>query len=379
MHTACRLSVSGRVQARVLGELVLELGVQEECAEISVLHGTRRVPNLCTEYRGWPIGGKRPLWRVPLLGLPTRTALRVCIGAGDDVELGRIEIERQPLEVACKPSLSPVMVTSVGRSGSTLLMQYLAHHPAVVVRDAYPMEATIARRIFARLPEQSLNEVCQDARGSADVERLHDSMRRAGERALVEAVAAYSAIAETQGRAPEATRFYAEKNLSPEWLVWELCPSAREIVLVRDPRDMICSSLAFNAKRGRIAFGRQDVDTDHEYVAHRASMARPWVIEPWRDRKDRVHLVRYEELVARPHDTLRGIFAYLGTDASAAVIGQLVDAVTGSDEVLERHGTSGSALASVGRWRHDLAPELADACEREFVDYMRLFGYVQSH
>ena len=161
--------------------------------------------------------------------------------------------------------------------------------------------------------------------------------------------------------------------------MWELCPTAREIVLVRDPRDMICSSLAFNAKRGRIAFGRQDVDTDLEYVAHRASMARPWVIEPWRDRKDRVHLVRYEELVARPHDTLRGIFAYLGTDASAAVIGQLVDAVTASDEVLERHGTSGSALASVGRWRHDLAPELADACEREFVDYMRLFGYVQSH
>ncbi len=379
MHSACRLSVSGSLQARFLGDLVLEVGVREEWTEISVMHGTRRIPATRDECRGWPIGGGTALWRFPLLGLPTRSALRVCIGSGNGAELGRIEIERPPLEVACRPILNPLMVTSVGRSGSTLLMQYLAQHPAVVVRDVYPMEATIARKIFTRLPEQSLNEACQPARASLDGERLSESMRRAGERALLEAAAAYTDIAEIQGRAPHTVHFYAEKNLSPEWLVWEMCPSAREIVLVRDPRDMICSSLAFNAKRGRIAFGRQDVDTDLEYVAHRASMARPWVIEPWSDRKERIHLVRYEDLVACPHDTLRGIFDYLGMDGSAAVVEQLVDAVTGSSEILERHGTSGSALASVGRWRHDLTPELADACEREFVDYMSLFGYVRSH
>lgn len=379
MHTACRLSVSGAIQARIVGQLVLELSVGDGGAQICVLHGTRRIPINRTEYREWLIQREGAFWHVPLLGLPTRCALRVCIGSGKDgVELGRVELERAPLDVAYSPSLCPLMVTSVGRSGSTLLMQYLAEHPEIVVRDVYPMEATIARKIFARLPEQSLNEVSEDVRGTSDrIELLPASMRRAGARALVQAATAYSAISKMQGGAPEMAHFYAEKNLAPEWLVWELCPSAREIVLVRDPRDMICSSLAFNAKRGRVAFGRQDVATDLEYVAHRASMALPWVVEPWRDRKERVHLVRYEDLVARPHDTLSGIFTYLGTDASAAVIGRLVTAVTGSEEVLERHGTSGSALASIGRWRHDLAPELADACEREFIDYMSLFGYVR--
>ena len=48
--------------------------------------------------------------------------------------------------------------------------------------------------------------------------------------------------------------------------MWELYPDARELILVRDPRDMLASILAFNRRRGFDAFGREDVGTDQEYV-----------------------------------------------------------------------------------------------------------------
>ena len=42
---------------------------------------------------------------------------------------------------------------------------------------------------------------------------------------------------------------------------------------------------------------------------------------------------------------------------------------------LRDHATSDSAQASIGRWRTDLEPDLAEACERAFGPALELFGY----
>jgi hypothetical protein len=42
---------------------------------------------------------------------------------------------------------------------------------------------------------------------------------------------------------------------------------------------------------------------------------------------------------------------------------------------LREHPTSDSAQGSIGRWRADLDPELAEACERAFGPALELFGY----
>ena len=42
---------------------------------------------------------------------------------------------------------------------------------------------------------------------------------------------------------------------------------------------------------------------------------------------------------------------------------------------LREHPTSDSAQSSIGRWRTDLDPELARACERAFGPALELFGY----
>ena len=66
-----------------------------------------------------------------------------------------------------------------------------------------------------------------------------------------------------------APRYFVEKYLPHQVvpdLLAELYPGAREVILVRDFRDMLCSVIAFNRKRGWDAFGRSEGGDDAEYV-----------------------------------------------------------------------------------------------------------------
>ena len=76
----------------------------------------------------------------------------------------------------------------------------------------------------------------------------------------------YSEVAAAQGR-PDAA-FFVEKyrtDAVPE-LMLELYPRAREVMLVRDFRDMIASMFAYNEKRGRQGFRRDRATSDRDYI-----------------------------------------------------------------------------------------------------------------
>ncbi|MGO9286857.1 MAG: hypothetical protein ACLP75_28860 [Mycobacterium sp.] len=77
----------------------------------------------------------------------------------------------------------------------------------------------------------------------------------------------YREYASTRKRTTPA--FFAEKivpagHIRP--IMRLLYPRAREIFLVRDPRDRVASALAFNARRGFDGLGRELVETDEQYV-----------------------------------------------------------------------------------------------------------------
>src|SRR5262249_9776644 len=93
----------------------------------------------------------------------------------------------------------------------------------------------------------------------------------------------YSELATEAGR-PSA-RYFVEKVLPyqvfPD-LLSELYPEAREIILVRDFRDLLCSVLAFNEKRGYQAFGRERRESDADYVRTTLRRSAESLLKRWR-------------------------------------------------------------------------------------------------
>ena len=66
----------------------------------------------------------------------------------------------------------------------------------------------------------------------------------------------YEEVASNQDQVCPA--FFAEKQVPDEvpGILWELYRGTREIFVIRDFRDMLCSIRAFNAKRGFLGFDR---------------------------------------------------------------------------------------------------------------------------
>jgi hypothetical protein len=161
-------------------------------------------------------------------------------------------------------------------------------------------------------------------------------------------------------------------------LTWELYPNGKEIFLVRDFRDMLCSSFDFfteeETRRNRAADDKQYISWVGGSIRH--------LYEDWQARRDKAYLVRYEDLILQPEETLTGILGYLELDASREAVNDLLTATATADsKAFEQHRTSASAEASIGRWKRDLSASLQDACHAAFGEELTAFGYVvrQSH
>ena len=137
-------------------------------------------------------------------------------------------------------------------------------------------------------------------------------------------------------------------------MLWDLYPGAREVFLVRDFRDMMASIIAANRKwAGPPRFGRAVAASDEEHVRRFRRFVAD-IMGSWRRRRDRAHLVRYEDLIRQPRETVAALAAYLEVDGSAATLDRMVDSLARRDEESDVYRTAGTAEASIGRWREDL-------------------------
>jgi hypothetical protein len=351
-------------------------------------------------------GGARVGFRVQvgLLGLPSTARLEVVAMLRDTtpVHLATITVNHRPLATPYAPKLSPITVTSLGRMGTTWLMRLLAHHPEVAVHPQYPYEVGVAK-YWAHL--------LQVASGPADhVDSAHPETFTAdathighnpyfgdflaaspelngwlGSRqvALVGGCAQqsldefYGQVATSAGLA--YPRSFAEKGLPdhvPD-VMNDLYPGARELILVRDIRDVICSAVAFDAKRGHRGFGRESLDDDLGFVTQ-LHMDLGRLVRSWQRRPETALLVRYETLVTAPAETLHEILGHLGLARTPEVIASVLDAAGATTPELDAHRTSADPTASIGRWRRDLAkvhPDLPERCAELFSPLLAELGY----
>ena len=337
------------------------------------------------------------------LKLPAQFELHVGGIVGDGLTpepIACVRGTRRRFEPLTGAGPAPLTVTTLGRTGSTLLMTLLSLHHAIgafnpVAYDSRPFAYELDAAIAAASPGSRLRLLDSTAQGEAwwlgrepvPVEALHrldDETREMLLGAPVERLLR-DAVARAAGFARELTadeergepRYVAEKcwpGHVPR-LLSELCADGRELFLVRDFRDVLASMLAFNAKRGYAAFGREHVEDDAQFVARLAGDVEA-LAASWRERQDRALLVRYEELIEDPAATLTRVLEHLELDGTPALVGAIVER---ADALLEstrlQHRTVQEVSASSGRWRTDLPPALREAAEQAFAQPLRELGY----
>lgn len=328
--------------------------------------------------------------------------LRATLADGSRVKFATISGRRQPLATSYQPRLQPLLITSLGRMGTTLLMQMLAAHPAVVAYNRPPFEArggkywahllrTLAapadatRRVGAPMEfHQEPGAVSGNPFYSAEFDAWPQVEAWSGGAYIAELAAFcqrsidgwYLATAAAQQQDQAPLRFFAEKHFPDDYprRLRELYPAAQELFLVRDFRDMVASMLAYNARKGYGDFGRERAGSEAEWLAElRRGLSA--LHDAWRERGAPATLVRYEALVREPERALPPLLQALGLAHSPQIVAGMIAAAAPDAPDLRGHGTTTSPDASIGRWRSDLSPALRAAVAREFGDLLVSFGY----
>jgi hypothetical protein len=281
----------------------------------------------------------------------------------------------------------PILVTSTGRSGSTMLMSELARHKDIVVGDRYPYEikqiayhaaafralvadadrtrSTHPDTMLAPDKRHNIGGNPYNTTGFYDLGTSGGQLRDYYQSVVPSAYASlyrtlildfYASLAAGQHKQPAP--FFAEKGDLDEAALQGarlFFDEVKEIIILRDPRDMLCSAIAFWKLPPPVALDM--LRTTFPRLVQIARHAGPDTI-----------VVRYEDLIRDPFAIRRAISDFLGID--------LLE-VTGADGEASpgAHRTSENADASIGRWRRDLTPEQIEACELAFGPSMREFDY----
>jgi hypothetical protein len=291
------------------------------------------------------------------------------------------------------------MVTTLGRTGSTAMVRLLQAHPEIAAYRPFEYEPRVATYwvgVLKGLGDPTSYRRQITPAGTVDgtwwVGDKPPVPRRPRDpeindwlgRGAVETLAGfcqgridelYERVASSSDR-PRATYFVEKfRPDSVSSLMWELYPGAREIILARDFRDMVSSIIAFNAKRGFQGFRRGSFQSDADFVMDNVKNSAGALASAWQARSELAHLVRYEDLLRRPRETVEALLDYLELDAAPKTIGPMLDTLTDRAPLSEGHRTTTDPIASIGRWRSDLDSELQKACEEALGPALAAFGY----
>jgi LPS sulfotransferase NodH len=308
--------------------------------------------------------------------------------------LARLRGSRRRLPASSAGEIQPLMVNTIGRSGSTLLVTLLSAHPEVVAFSPFIKDARVSTywvNVLQDLSDPSsflapFDPPDLDAKrwwlngdggelGEPEVERWLGS----------EAVDSLAGLCRAQIEAfyrhlagEAKPRYFVEKYLPHQAvpdLLAEMYSGAREVILVRDFRDTLSSVIAFNRKRGWDAFGRSEGGDDAAYVRGALRQSVETLAERLRSEGTGPRLVRYEDLILEPEPALGELFAALGLDADPELVQETVERARQSTASMDHHRTTADPAASIGRWREDLPEEIAAVCNEELGPLLAEFGY----
>jgi len=285
---------------------------------------------------------------------------------------------------------TPIVITSTGRTGTTLLMAEFARSKDIVLADRYPYEikqiayyaavfrtlAASAGRARSADPDTMLSAARLHSAGSnpynapgffdlAQPGRLmqtyYESHVPAQYAQLFRSLILeyYAILRVSQGKAA-APYFCEEGDLqdAARQAARLFFPRVRELLVVRDPRDLLATAMSV-----------WKLAPAEALQALRA--AAPQLLEIHRRREPDVLTVRYEDLLLDPVGSRAAMSGFLGIEIAS-------DLPAPDNAALAAQRTSRDTIASIGRWRQELTAEQIDACGTAFRDYMAAFDYLQA-
>ena len=281
--------------------------------------------------------------------------------------------------------IQPLLLSSTGLSGTTIMMKTLGNDKSIVVAGDYPYEFKLLTHYAHAIKILSApaydenwvdaNQIHSDkvkiganpffnqrfAKVFSESEKLYEILGRFSTNRMAEA---FSEI--TQKFYEEISR--EQKKINPLYFV-EKCDiltnsrdytrlqykSCKEIVLVRDLRDVYCSSRAFWSVGE--SFINNIVDAKNIFMNI--------VQNPRRD----TLIIRYEDFILDQDVCLERISDFLDLGRGLC-IGESVESA-----LFERHATSSSPESSIGRWKTDLSDEERGAFRGRLDDFFEAFDY----
>ena len=247
---------------------------------------------------------------------------------------------QRPLPAPHPPKASdprdPVFLVGFPRSGTTLLEQMLAAHPALQVLDERPAleDAIAAMHALPGWPREDLDA------GLAGIDDAQRERLRARYRATV---ARHLAPA---GRLVDKYPLYLTRVAH----IQRLFPASDWLLLLRHPCDCVlsCHFQAFGLNGGALAFASLQA-TARTYAA---------VMDYWEAQRPlarpRVHELHYEALVADPQAALAPLMAFLGLEPDARQL-DVTQAVAARTKRINTPSYAQVAepvhRQAIGRWR----------------------------
>lgn len=318
---------------------------------------------------------------VGLLGLPMVSELTLQAVMENDkgrIPLGRIQFRRlQGLKSSYSPKLQPLAISSVGPSGSQKLLQMLAGHPSLVARGDSSMPPS--QYWLQWLPGLSPEDKFQDSfishvsgsKKGGKRSQLSDWWQESYPEELadfcLQSIDGFYSKAKAKKSAIDY--FVEQYDASrPEFLnlLSELYPEGKEIIFVRDFRDVVYSMLPFSGRESG-GFDRKKFKSYQQFVCEFGRDSVGGLLERWKERSPQAYLVRYEDLILSPGKTLKGILEYLGLDNSSATVKSLLATSSGSQE----------KEPELGYWQYEMPASLQVLCSEVCSEALQEFGYGQ--
>lgn len=249
-------------------------------------------------------------------------------------------------------------------------MRLAASHPRIVAYEQYPLEFRPA--LFSLYPDYP---IMGDMRAGSwqfenDQELLHEFLRTGRRLPYENVVKIYAALSRPLSKDP---LYFIEK--CPVGLDLARAQAAlkefRCVLLVRDPRDVVLSVMAFNRKRGSYALREKEGDTDEELIM-KFKRGYDHVISKL-STIEHAHLVRYEDLAVSGESALAALFAWLGVENDPRTVRRCIARAASMED--GRHRTSMSLESSVERWRREMPAHWDELCSRHFGSILAQFGY----